>query len=103
MIEKTDLANRLNTTIEEINKAIDSLWKERLVNIKPAGMIATIDAYKKLGIPFECQKWHLNRLLTFIEVCSIKSQPPKNMSRNEILRRNRELNATRRAKYKTRG
>ena len=56
-----------------------------------------------LNIPFECQKWHLNKLLTLIEVCSIKSQPAKKMSKSEILRQNRELNAARRAKYKTKG
>ena len=56
-----------------------------------------------LNIPFECQKWHLNKLLTLIDICSIKNQPSKKMSKNEILRQNRELNAARRAKYKTRG
>ena len=56
-----------------------------------------------LNIPFECQKWHLNRLLILVELCSIKNQPQKKMSKSEILRQNRELNAARRAKYKTRG
>lgn len=56
-----------------------------------------------LNIPFECQKWHLNRLITLVEICSIKNQPQKKMSKGEILRQNRELNAARRAKYKTRG
>jgi hypothetical protein len=56
-----------------------------------------------LNIPFECQKWHLNRLLTLIRVCSIKNSPPKKMSKKSILSRNAQLNATRKQQLNTRG
>lgn len=56
-----------------------------------------------LGIPFECQKWHFNRLMALIRVCDIKNNPGKKMSRREILTRNQALNEERKRKYKTRG
>lgn len=31
----------------------------------------------KFGVPIECQKWHFNRLLMLIDVCSIKETPDK--------------------------
>lgn len=54
-------------------------------------------------IPFECQKWHLNRLLMLIRICEIKNAPPKKMNKSEILSRNRQLNAERKARLGSSG
>ena len=54
-------------------------------------------------IPIECQKWHLNRLLTLIRVCDKKNSKPKKKSTSEIMSRNRALNAERRAKSNSKG
>lgn len=56
-----------------------------------------------LNIPFECQKWHLNRLLMLINVCSIKQETPKKMSGKTLAKSNTALNAQRRAKMNSKG
>lgn len=54
-------------------------------------------------IPFECEKWHLNRLMTLIEVCATENSPKEMMSQAEIMKQNAELNAARKAgKHKPR-
>lgn len=55
------------------------------------------------NIPLECQKWHLNKLLTLIRVFNVKNSPQKKMSRKDTLKHNRELNAARKKKLGTRG
>lgn len=55
------------------------------------------------NIPFECQKWHLGRLMALIRVCAVKNAPQKKMSQKEIYDRNRSLNKARRARLHSRG
>lgn len=56
------------------------------------------------GIPFDpCQKWHFNRLLTLVRVCSVKSQADKKMPAGDVLREQASLNALRRKKWRTTG
>ena len=48
------------------------------------------------NIPFECEKWHFNRLMTLIRICGEKNQPPKKMSKHD----RKSLMAQRRAARK---
>lgn len=56
-----------------------------------------------LQIPFEVEKWHLNRLFTLIRVCDIKNSKPRKMSRAESASLQRELNEQRRKELGTNG
>lgn len=56
-----------------------------------------------LHIPFECQKWHLARLLTLIEFINLKNQPAKKMPMNDVMKQNAELNAQRRKAMHSKG
>jgi len=54
------------------------------------------------GIPFECEKWRLNRLITLIKICNAKGNPQQ-MSKAEIYAMNSALNKSRRAASGSRG
>lgn len=100
-----------NENIKQINQYIEAPMTAAHLPKDPPGtsnrepVISELIYYWMIafGIPWECQKWHLNRLMTLIRVCDIKNRPPKKMSRREIMSRNAALNAERRRRLNTRG
>jgi hypothetical protein len=95
-------ANLTNDNIEQVDKYINedmtatTFIKEQ--DTKNREIITAEIIYYwmiAMNIPFECQKWHLNRLLTLINVCNIKNAPPKKMNKKEVMSRNAALNAAR--------
>lgn len=54
-------------------------------------------------IPLEFEDRNLNRLLTILRIIATYNNPPKKMSKQDILRQNASLNAQRKAQMKTRG
>ena len=55
------------------------------------------------NIPFECEKWHLNRLIVLIKICAINNKPKdkkkKRMTSSDLALRRAKMEAAR-AKYK---
>lgn len=56
-----------------------------------------------LNIPFECQKWHLDKLLTLINVCNLKNKPPKKMNKRSVASNNAAINAARKQSLNSEG
>ena len=103
-------ANLTNANVSEVSDYIQEPMTATTFaqdNSKPNRDIITAELIYywmiSFNIPMECQKWHINRLMTLIRVFNIKNNPPKKMGKSELLRRNAELNATRRKKMNTKG
>jgi len=100
-------ANELDKISEYLEDPMTATWFKK--DNKTAGSREVVTSeiiyywMVALQIPFECQKWHINRLLTLVKVCNEKNQPGKKMSKNDIFRQNAKLNAARRAALKSKG
>ena len=92
---------------EYINAPMTATWFSEDKNTKSSSEQITSELIYywmvAQNIPFECEKWHLNRLITLIKICNIKSQPPKKMGKKAIMSRNAALNAARRKQLNTKG
>lgn len=99
----------IRQVVDYINDPMTATWfskeEEKKAGINREKITAEIIYYWMIAmqIPFECQKWHLNRLLTLIRVCNIKNSKPKPMSKKELRARNKALNAARRKRLNSRG
>lgn len=91
---------------EYINAKMTATWFSEVDDKKNKEVITAEVIYYwmvSLQIPFECQSWHLNRLMTLVRVINEKNAPPKQLSREQIMERNRRLNEERQRKYGTSG
>lgn len=84
--------------------SIKSLEKKRHTGRKEIPSAEILYFYMfQMGIPMECERWHLNRLLMLIDVCAIKSGPQKKMSHKDATTLRQQQNAAMRAKLGSRG
>ena len=92
--------------MNQINKYIEApmtaTWISEDKNPKTSNEVITAEIVYywmiSLNIPIEFQKWHFNRLITLIRVCSIKNAPSKKMGKKEWATQRRAMNAARRAR-----
>lgn len=104
--------------IEEIKKYIDDPMTATVISEDEENAISKKNTSHKFttseeiyswmcaqNIPFECEKWHLNRLIVLIKLCAINSQPKddkkKKMTSSELALRRAKMEAAR-AKFAAR-
>lgn len=96
----------MNSIIEYINDPMTATTIKRKQSKKQTSIITSEVIYGwmiGLNIPVEFQKWHLNRLMTLIEVVNEQNSPKKNVGRHELMSQNAALNAARRKALHSKG
>lgn len=97
----------INQIVDYIRDSMTATWFSEDSNRKFSREIITneviYDWMIEFGVPFECQKWHLNRLITLIRVRAAKNKKSKPMSEQDTLSMYRDINAARRKRLNSKG
>lgn len=104
--------DHVDSIVKYIDDPMTATWfsTDKNKNVKNKEIITSELIYYwmiALQIPFECQKWHLNRLLTLVKVCNAKNEESQGttnkLSKRDLMSRNAALNAQRRAQLHSKG
>lgn len=91
---------------EYIDRKMTAAWIAKGV-ARPSQETVTSDLIYywmfSFGVPKECEKWHLNRLMMLLDIFAVKNSNNNKMSKADIYKQNRAINEARKAKYHTRG
>lgn len=101
----------INTIVEYIKNPMTATWFNEKKRMPGSGYVSSKAITNEiiyywmiaLNVPMECQKWHLNQLLTLIKVVNLENQPKKKMGQREAAQMRAAQNAARRKKYNTKG
>lgn len=96
---------QVNSIVEYIEDSHTATWFSKDASSGGSGgkeqiITAEIIYYWMIvnNIPWDpTERWHLNKLLTLIRVCSIKNSPKKKQSKAEVANEYRQIKAARRA------
>lgn len=100
-----------NSIVDQVNKYIEdpmtATWFKEEKHKKANNEIITAEVIYSwmidLNIPFKCETWHLNKLLTLVRVCNARHAPPKKTNAKEWASERRAINAARRKRLNTKG
>lgn len=108
-----DLNRLTDSNLSEINRYITAsmtaTWFNEPKTDKSSTQAITAEIIYywmvSLNIPFECENWHLNRLITLVKVINQKNAPEKKqkMGKQSLAAQRREMNAQRKAQLNTTG